>query len=417
MTGPLLSRATTFGLFLCAVLAISSPGRAQQNPLNVFESSRAACYRIPAIVGDGKVLLAFAEQRFGYDRDKADRQDKSLGATASAQLPGDCSDSGFINIVMRRSDDGGKNWGKPGIVIDRETLSTPPFDVVLAGNPTPILSDGKVTLLFASTRAINGSNNTKCLSKPEKFPDCTGGAEHGLWKTESVDQGETWTKPVPLALSGDPKKFRRPGPGHGLKLPNGRLVASGYLNLLLSDDDGKTWQLGASSERGELKGTEASIAYLDDQIISFIRPTDPTFKLAREMYPFRLKAKSADGGASYDDFQIDRSLPVPPVQAGSIAIRQRLFVSFPSNATTLGADSNLDRRVMTIAGAVGDKWQSCVIDPAAAGYSDLIRIDDETIGVLYEGDSRVQPARPDTRKTIRFQRFRIDDLGSCPQRR
>ncbi len=59
------------------------------SPLTIFESGTEgyACFRIPAIISSGKTVLAFAEGR-----------------------KGGCSDTGDIDLVLKRSSDGGKTW-------------------------------------------------------------------------------------------------------------------------------------------------------------------------------------------------------------------------------------------------------------------------------------------------------------------
>ncbi|HEX5169611.1 MAG TPA: sialidase family protein [Cyclobacteriaceae bacterium] len=66
-------------------------------------------YRIPAIISlpDGS-LLAFCEGRVN-----------------------DAGDFGDINIVSKRSNDGGKTWGSLQMVVD--------YDALQAGNPAPVV--------------------------------------------------------------------------------------------------------------------------------------------------------------------------------------------------------------------------------------------------------------------------------------
>ena len=85
--------------------------RAQQ-PLNfVFKNGEDgyACFRIPAIIkAPNNDLLAYAEGR-------------KKG----------CNDFGDIDLVMKRSSDGGKSWLAVKIVVDNAALK--------AGNPAPVV--------------------------------------------------------------------------------------------------------------------------------------------------------------------------------------------------------------------------------------------------------------------------------------
>ena len=96
---------------------------AQTDPVDVFVEGDAgyAGYRIPVIVraADG-ALLAFAEAR---------RNDKR--------------DAGDIDLVMRRSTDGGRTWGPMTIVWD-DGANT-------CGNPAPVVIGRKGEIVMLAT--------------------------------------------------------------------------------------------------------------------------------------------------------------------------------------------------------------------------------------------------------------------------
>ena len=106
-----------------AVCAAGQPIQSSENTqLNyIYKPGEAgySCFRIPAMIASRKgTLLAFAEGR-----------------------KNDCGDSGDIDLVLRRSNDGGKTWS-PIQVAWSDSTNT-------CGNPVPIedMSTGKIWLI------------------------------------------------------------------------------------------------------------------------------------------------------------------------------------------------------------------------------------------------------------------------------
>ena len=108
-----------FALFLFACL-LQSGGFAQElNHLFKAGEEGYGCFRIPAIVSTTQgTLLAFAEGR-----------------------KNNCGDAGDIDLVLKRSLDGGKTWSRLSVVWnDAENT---------CGNPVPVVDQrtGKIILL------------------------------------------------------------------------------------------------------------------------------------------------------------------------------------------------------------------------------------------------------------------------------
>ncbi|NCW88363.1 MAG: exo-alpha-sialidase, partial [Chitinophagia bacterium] len=202
----------------------------------VFKSGDGgyATYRIPAIIkapsGD---LLAFCEGRVN-----------SAG------------DFGNIDIVMKRSLDGGATWSSLQIVIDVDSLQ--------AGNPAPVVDwldpnyPGGRIFLFYNT----GNNHEGEVRK--------GKGRRMVWYITSSDNGKTWSAPVDISFQvhrhGTQEDWRSYAntPGHALQLTRGiyagrLIVAANHsegapknrfedyrAHAFYSDDHGKTFLLSQS---------------------------------------------------------------------------------------------------------------------------------------------------------------------------
>jgi sialidase-1 len=195
-------------------------------------------YRIPALLvtPDGSVL-AFCEGR-------VDSPD----------------DWGDIDVVMKKSTDGGKTFGDLRLVAD--------YGGDTIGNPCPVVDESTGTILLCLTSNLAGDNIIETL-------EGTGEGTREVWVTESTDNGETWTELENITdLVKEPEwTWYATGPGHGIQLASGRLVIPCdhgetmgtthhlYAHVLCSDDGGETWQISNSLEAGT---EECEAAELDD---------------------------------------------------------------------------------------------------------------------------------------------------------
>ncbi len=117
---------------------------------------------------------------------------------------GTSSDWADMDLLLRRSTDNGKTW-QPMQVIAPRKKGEP------TNNPTPIVGeDGTIHLLFARDYAR-------------------------AYYTRSTDDGLTWTEPIDITgvFDGFKSEYNwnvvAPGPGHGIQLKNGRLLAPVWL--------------------------------------------------------------------------------------------------------------------------------------------------------------------------------------------
>ncbi len=355
--------ATVLAVTLLNPVAPSSGASFEEQTLFKEREAGYFCFRIPAIVkaGNGD-LLAFAEGRVA-----------------------DCGDDGDIDLVMKRSTDGGQTWG-PVRVVD-------PGNGETHGNPVPIVDAASGRIVLVTTR--NGP------------APCPNGCDRDPWVQHSDDHGVTWSAPRELTEGKDPgwNHWYATGPMHGIQLRSGRLVVGAShesfdgtrhvygTHLLYSDDRGDTWHVGASAQVDD--GT-----IIAQEVTVFERSDGAVYALARERGTdpgHRAYAISRDGGLTFDAaFRIVRGLEMPDVQASTLRVGRRVLLSSPAHPVA--------REVMSIRSSWDDgrTWQTWrqgkVIHWGPTAYSDMVGLGSE-IGLLYEAGVS------SPYESIRFARF------------
>ena len=162
-----------------------------------------------------------------------------------------------------------------------------------------------------------------------------------VWISRSYDRGRRWEPP--REITADVKRegwtWYATGPGGAVELEDGTIVvpathavagetgagAPGYgvtdrSHLLLSDDQGKSWRLGAE---GLLGSNEAAVAQLSDGRL-LLNARDLTAARQRALH------YSADGGATFSHADRHPSLPEPPPRgchAAMVAAGPALFLT------------------------------------------------------------------------------------------
>jgi sialidase-1 len=356
-----LSLATT-GLLVSApnpANAVTTPAQATTTPHCSSTPFRASpsqhrWFRIPAIVQTkAGTLVAFAERRDTMT-----------------------SDTGNFDIVTTRSTNHGCSWSAYRVVgDDRGNRVYSPTTIVDATTGT--------ILLFSFVGVIPGS----------------GGHGKGLYLQTSTDDGKSFSALLsnPLRPSGA-YKAGLVGPGHGIQLtithPGRLIVPMGYKTAtglygaygIYSDDHGATWRTGYDQQdtTGKFNFIEGTIAELStgDLFISYRLLLNVAKAGTARQYTI-----SRDGGGSLAAKFRAQPLKIVSVQGSTLALtgthRGQLLFSGPADPT-----SNL-RRDMTIftSGTGGSTWSSkyqVELESTPGAYSDLVQLDENSIGVLYE---------------------------------
>ncbi|KAF4410133.1 laminin G [Streptomyces lycii] len=348
-----------------------------------------SCFRIPATVRttDG-TLLAFAEGRVD-----------------------NCGDAGDIDVVLRRSTDGGRTWG-PLEMVNEGGGDT-------HGNPVPVVDRGTGRILLATTYNEGRDDAGNCEVPCERIPHLQ----------YSDDDGRSWSAPRDLSDAIRPPgwdAWYATGPVHGIQLTRGRhagrlvfgvnaesyedgRITANHAVLVHSDDGGATWRTGALDSwpvagDGTFRQKPSEMTLLerrDGSIYVNGREQDGTD------LGHRTEAVSRDGGESFTaPFAAIPDLYTPMVQGAAVRPLDgdgRVLFSAPADPDR--------RRTMMIRSSwdEGRTWEGVdrgrTVTTDWSGYSDMVPIAPGLTGLLYEGG----PA--DARDEMRFARFTDAWLG------
>jgi hypothetical protein len=339
----------------------------RHNQRHVFDSDVDGyhTYRIPSLIvaPDGS-LLAFAEGR------------KSSG-----------SDTGDIDLLMRRSTNGGFDW-EPYRIIWNDQANT-------CGNPTAVVDrvTGR-TWLFMTHNLGQDSIDT--------IVDGASVGRRTIWCIYSDDNGASWSNPRDLTAYVQPPGTRwdATGPGVGIHSRAGTLIIPANGRNIQSDDHGQSWYRGGAVPRGT---NEAQIIELSDgRLMRNARPSDTSHR--------RIITVSADNGRTWSPLIQDAAL-LDPDNGCQASIVRYTFANEGGRSRILFTNPNSSgRRVNMTVRLSYDEGQTWPIQrqlwAGPSAYSSLTILPDGTVGVLFEagdGDASIYDQ-------LVFARFSLDWL-------
>ena len=360
-------------------IIISSAAQNNTHAVFVAGADLYQSYRIPAMVTlkDGSII-AFAEGRVN-----------------------NAGDFGDVDIVMKKSNDKGVSWSQLSTIVNYEKLQ--------AGNPAPVvdLTDPK----FPNGRIFLFYNTGNAHENELRM----GMGLREVWYITSTDGGAKWSRPVNITLQvhkpyqtnknpayhfAEQWRSYANTPGHAIQFKQGKYKgriyvignhSAGYpqknfadydVHGFYTDDHGASFHL---SNNLNLPGSNEAMAVelSDNRLMINARNQSGTPRN-------RIVALSSDGGVSWDTSFYDLQL-IDPVCQGSIVdvyVNNKKAIIFCNNKDANNRD-HLTLRISYDEGKTWSKtWMIAESKPGFrgdyTGYSDLIPIDNKSIGVLYE---------------------------------
>ncbi len=331
----------------------------EENTIDIFQKGQDgyACFRIPAIVkSKNGTLLAFAEAR-----------------------KNSCSDTGNIDLVLKRSEDGGKTWSSTITIWDDGDN--------VCGNPAPVVDQETGRILLVSCWNLGEDHEKEIIDKTSKD-------SRRIYVLYSDNDGKSWSIPKDITSS-----VKRPdwtwyatGPCHGIQLQNkkhkGRLVVSAnhmvagtksyHSQLIYSDDKGDTWKLGGVVKKHG--GNESSVVELENgDLMLNMRNYN------REESKTRSCAISKDGGETISEMYYLPELIEPVCQGSTLNFIKKgkisNYILFSNPAST----DKREKMTLKLSEDNGKTWPCAyLVYSGPSAYSDLVNLPDSKIGILYE---------------------------------
>lgn len=329
-------------------------------------------FRIPALIKTKSgVLLAFCEGR-----------------------KNSVSDSGDIDLVVKRSVDFGMSWSQLSIVWDDGPNT--------CGNPCVVQNSetGEIILLMTWNRGddtemeiINGTSKDT----------------RRVFITRSIDDGKTWSKPQEITsmVKSQDWTWYATGPGVGIQLKfppyKGRIVIpcdhanrsdkEWYSHVIFSDDGGKTWRY---SKPVGPKKNECQVVEIIDLplpppgiVVPMVVDLSAPSKLLLNMRNYERKYKcralsySTDGGVSWGPIEYDTALIEPICQASLIGLD-----SGPPNTLIFSNPADEKERIrmtVKISKNGGKSWdREYLVYEGPSAYSCLCQVNESEVGLLFE---------------------------------
>ncbi len=367
--------------------SLSAPGGRQRIGIELrkHQDDGVHTYRIPALATTPRgTLLCVYDMRRRMGRDLQEDIDIGLSRSADAGRTWEP-----VRVIMDMGEYGGlpqeqNGCSDPGIIVDRETGEIFCFAVWMNGKPGKHQWNG------------DGSEPGFEIGKSAQF-----------LMVRSTDDGRTWSRPENLT-----RQLKRaewwllaPSPQQGIQLPDGTLVMPvqgrdeqgvPFATLMTSHDHGANWTIGAPAFSG---GNECQAVQLGDGSLML--------NMRNDHDRFRAVFVTRDLGQTWHSHVTNRKALIEPNCNGSLLrvdygpARERQHVLLFANPHSQTSRTQHTIQVSFDDGRSWPESHHLLLDEGrGAGYPSLTRIDDEHVGIVYEG----------SRAHLVFEKLSLEEL-------
>lgn len=316
-----------------------------------------------------------------------------------------------VDVGMQRSTDGGETWEPMKIIMDMGEWGGLPNNQNGIGDPS-ILVDRYTNTIWVAAVWAHGHPGKRnwWASRPGLEPEET--SQFVLVKSE--DDGLTWSEPINITKQIKQKDWYLllQGPGKGITLSDGTLVFPAqfkdekempHSTIIYSKDRGQSWNIGTGAKSNT---TEAQVIELDDGGL-MLNMRDNRNGSDKSDTNGRAVAVTYNLGKTWSTHSTSNgALPEPTCMAS--LIKDEFIVNGDKKELVLFSNPNskFGRHRMTIKASFddGESWpvesQKLIDSGSGAGYSCMTKIDEEHVGILYEG----------SQANLIFQIFAIEDI-------
>ena len=213
---------------------------------------------------------------------------------------------------------------------------------------------------------------------------------------KSTDDGRTWSIPINITkqIKNPDWSFVLQGPGKGITMRNGTLVFAAqyqdspnkrrlpHSTIIYSSDHGETWSIGTAA--------------FDDTTEAQVTEVEPGVLMLNCRYNragVRVVMTSHDMGTTWEKHSTSQSALIEPgacmaslidpsAEVGSVDRKLLLF----SNPNSKSGRDHITIKASLDRGLTWPQKYSLLLDEQpSAGYSCMAMIDQQTVGILYEG--------------------------------
>lgn len=333
-------------------------------------------YRIPGLATTNKgTLIGVYDNRYSQ----------------GADLQGD------IDVGMSRSIDGGTTWEPMKPIMDMGEYGGKSQDENGIGDPSVLVDRSNNTIWVAGVWAHGHPGKRNWFASKQGIkPEAT--SQFVLVKSE--DDGVTWSDPINITPQIKDKDWflLLQGPGKGITLKDGTLVFPAqfkdkdempHSTIIYSKDHGKTWNIGTGAKSNT---TEAQVVELNDGSL-MLNMRDNRNRNSTDSLHGRSVSTTKDLGRTWIEHATSRkALQESTCMASLISFDhiekgQILFFSNPNTTkgrTNITIKTSFDQ---------GKTWpvenQLELFEDNGYGYSCMTVIDENHIGILYEGSAEL----------------------------